>query len=132
MAPLIHRNTEDKLYAYIAGICIKLKCYPKKIGGHLNHIHVLVQLSKTVSVAELVEILKTRSSVWMKSGNLQMNNFFWQNGYAVFAVEHCSVIGVARYIANQHEHHDKISFEEEYRSLLRENDIQFDEVYVWD
>jgi hypothetical protein len=36
------------------------------------------------------------------------------------------------YIENQEEHHKTLSFQDEYRSLLRKNGIIVDETYLWD
>ena len=37
--------------------------------------------------------------------------------------------GVIEYIKNQQEHHKKITFEDEYRKLLKEHNIEIDESY---
>ena len=129
---MIDIEIEEKLYAYLARVCTTSKCYPIKIGGYSNHVHILAQLSKTISISELVEILKTRSSIWMKKENAQLKNFYWQNGYEVFGVDRNGLVSLSRYIANQRHHHHKVSFEQEYKSLLVENEMAFEERYVWD
>ena len=59
-------------------------------------------------------------------------DFLWQSGYGVFGVDRQGVDRVAEYIQSQEEHHRKVSFEDELRSLMREHDIEWDERYVWD
>src|SRR5215203_2291753 len=85
--PLIDIDIEEKLYAYIAGVCIGLQGYPKKIGGHSNHVHILCQLPKTLPISEFIGLLKNRSSIWIKAQHVRLSNFYWQNGYAVFGVD---------------------------------------------
>ena len=58
--------------------------------------------------------------------------FAWQRGYGVFSVSPDRLRGVQSYVANQAEHHRDISFEDEYREILRQHGIQIDETYLWD
>jgi hypothetical protein len=39
---------------------------------------------------------------------------------------------VADYVDTQLEHHERVTFQDEYRELLRRHRIEFDERYVWD
>jgi hypothetical protein len=39
---------------------------------------------------------------------------------------------VRRYIASQEEHHQTVSFQDEYRAFLRKHEIEFDERWMWD
>ena len=80
----------------------------------------------------LVEELKIHSSKWIKTQGLRYKNFYWQNGYAGFSVYAPDMDIVENYIATQEEHHKKKSFKNEYRGFLKDNDIDFDEKYVWD
>jgi hypothetical protein len=68
----------------------------------------------------------------MKTKASDLSNFYWQNGYGVFSVNSKQVDVVVEYIRNQQEHHTKRTFEEEYRSFLIQNEVDFDERYVWD
>jgi len=128
---LISPDIAGKLYPYLYGISKGMDCYPKLIGGHLNHVHILCQLPKTVSISKLIEQLKSSSSKWLKTQNT-VDNFAWQNGYAAFSIQYNMVVTVVDYIANQETHHRKLTFEDELRKLLRENALEFDERYLWD
>ena len=125
----IDKQIESRLFHYLGGICKRLACYPIKIGGYKNHIHILCQLSKKVSQSRLIEEIKKQSSKWMKSVDQKYSRFYWQNGYGIFSVNPREINSVKNYIINQEEHHRKKSFQEEYRSLLIEHDIDFDERY---
>ena len=80
----------------------------------------------------LIEKVKSNSSKWLKTQGLEFQKFYWQNGYGAFSLGASYVDAVANYIANQHVHHQKKAFQEEYRSLLIENEMEYDERYVWD
>ncbi|MBI2284189.1 MAG: IS200/IS605 family transposase [Bacteroidetes bacterium] len=129
---LIHPPYEEELHAYLGGICKNLECTPIKIGGYTNHVHILCMLSKKIPLTELMQELKSSSSKWMKTKDTSLKNFYWQNGYGAFSVNPLQVDRVVAYISNQHEHHRKKTFEEEYRAFLEEYQIEYDERYVWD
>jgi len=98
----------------------------------MDHIHTLFALGRTISIADLVEEVKTGSSKWLKTMGREFRNFHWQRGYGAFSIGQSDVTEVKRYIRNQKEHHRRVSFEEEYRNLLKSYEIEFDERYVCD
>jgi hypothetical protein len=51
--------------------------------------------------------------------------FAWGLGYGAFSVSHSDVSRVARYIANQEEHHRKRSYSEEYRMFVRRYGLEW-------
>ena len=79
-----------------------------------------------------MEELKSHSSKWIKTKDEAYGNFYWQDGYGAFSVNPAEVDVVIQYIANQHEHHRKKTFQEEYRALLKKYKVKYDEKYVWD
>ncbi len=130
--PFIDHEIEDVLFNYLGGICKGLECFPLKIGGHNDHVHILSSLSKKITVIKFLEELKSHSSSWIKTQGERYQNFYWQGGYGAFSVSPSAIESVKRYIENQHDHHKTITFQEEYRKILREHNIDFDERYVWD
>ncbi len=80
----------------------------------------------------LVQEVKQGSSKWIKTMGEQYSDFYWQDGYGAFSVSPKNVDSVIEYIKNQHIHHQKMSFEQEFRKFLRNYGIDFDERYVWD
>ena len=128
--PLIKQTIEGELYKYIGGICKNLECYPIKIGGYIDHLHILCLLSKKIATMKLLEEIKSHSSGWIKTKGEDLKNFYWQDGYGAFSVSPSSVKTVVAYIENQHEHHRKISFQEEYRAFLKEYEVEYDEWYA--
>ena len=100
------------------------------VGGASDHVHLLFGLSRTLSIAEVVESVKTSSSKWIKAKPADLADFHWQKGYGAFSVSDSEVDRVIDYI--QEQHHARTTFKEEYRSLLEHHGISYDERYVWD
>jgi REP element-mobilizing transposase RayT len=116
---LIYPPVEDELYAYLGGECKRLECQPIRIGGYTDHVHVLCKLSQKIALMKLVEQIKSHSSKWMKTKGDDLINFYWQDGYGAFSVNPAEVERVITYIENQKEHHSKITFQNEYRAILK-------------
>ena len=130
--PLIDEEIENALYSYLGGICNSLECFPVKIGGHKDHVHILSYFSKKITAIKFLEELKGHSSSWIKTQDARYRDFYWQRGYGAFSVSPQSIEIVKQDIESQHEHHKTITFQDEYRRILREHNIEFDERYVWD
>ncbi len=80
----------------------------------------------------MVKEVKGGSSLWLKKQSSGLADFAWQNGYGVFSIGASQVPTVKRYILNQEEHHRRITFQDEFRQLLKRYGVEFDERYVWD
>jgi putative transposase len=130
--PLIDDAIEKELYAYLGGMCHKMDSIPLKVGGYTDHIHILCKLSKKIALMKLLEEVKSHSSKWIKTKGDTYTDFYWQDGYGAFSVNPKGVDRVIRYITNQKQHHAKKSFQDEYRKILKEYQVEYDERWVWD
>jgi putative transposase len=106
-------------------------CPPARVGGWIDHAHVLCALSRTVTVAGLVEVLKRETSKWIKQRAADLSLFHWQNGYGAFSVSQSNVDSVIAYIEGQPEHHGQMTFQDEFRALCARHKMEIDERYVW-
>jgi len=122
----------DELHRYLGGILNHLQCQPIIVGGVEDHVHLLSTVSRTCALAEMVKELKGGSSLWIKERAPGMVDFSWQNGYGIFSIGYSQIEEVQRYISDQEQHHQKYSFQDEFRRLLTRYEIAFDERYVWD
>ena len=129
---MIDSDIQPRLFGYIGGICRKLECNPVQIGGYNDHVHILCLLSRKVAQMNLLEEVKKRSSKWIKTIDEKYANFYWQDGYGIFSVNPKETDAVVNYIMNQEEHHKHVSFQEEFRTFLKNYCVDFDERYVWD
>jgi len=135
--PCIVREVRPGLNAYLAGILRNLRCIPLEVNSMVDHVHIFCNLARTVAVASLVEEFKKGSSTWIKpKGGAVMRNFHWQGGYGAFSVSPSMVPRVRRYILDQEGHHQKVTFQEEFRAFLERHGerhgVAYDERYVWD
>jgi REP element-mobilizing transposase RayT len=129
---LIRPPVEDELYRYMATVCETGGCHAYRIGGTEDHIHILFNLSRTRTPAELVEEVKKASSKWIKTKGREYGSFAWQNGYGAFSIGQFQFADVLRYIDGQKAHHKVKGFQEEFRDFLRRYEVEYDERYVWD
>jgi len=130
--PLINDPVRNDLHAYMASVLKNLGCVPGLINSVEDHVHILLELARTVSVSQTVEEVKKSSSKWIKTQGNEFAGFAWQAGYGAFAVSESNVPSVREYVAEQREHHQCKSFQEEYRAFLERHGVPFDERYVWD
>lgn len=130
--PLIQPPVEEELHTYLGGICNNLDCTAIKVGGYNDHIHILCMLSKKIALKKLIEEVKSHSSKWIKAKGAGYQSFYWQDGYGAFSVKPSEIENVIAYINNQHEHHSEKTFQNEYRAILKEFSVEYDERYVWD
>jgi putative transposase len=120
------------LHAYLATVARNAGCEAYRVGGPADHIHLATRLSRTLTIADLVETLKTSSSKWLKTQAAELAAFSWQRGYGAFSISPADVGALKAYIDAQEDHHRTRTFQEEYRALLTKHGIEFDERYVWD
>jgi len=129
---LITDAVRDSLHAYMATVLQNVGCAPVLINSVPDHVHLLFELARTLSISQAVEEVKKSSSKWLKSQGAPFGHFAWQAGYGAFAVSESIVPAVRDYILRQPEHHRTKSFQEEYRAFLAKHRVAFDERYVWD
>jgi REP element-mobilizing transposase RayT len=98
----------------------------------MDHVHLGLRLSRTITIANLVEELKTSSSKWLKTQSPDLAGFAWQRGYGCFSVGPSDLDSLCAYIDGQEEHHRKRTFQEEFRMFLTKYKMEYDEAYVWD
>ena len=101
-----------------------LECPPILVGGVEDHVHLLARFGRTITQAEWVKELKRVSNIWLKE-EAGLDGFEWQAGYADFSVSQSNLKQVERYIANQEQHHRKLSFQDEVRALLTKHEIKW-------
>src|SRR5437868_3179847 len=99
---LLDAEFRRDVHAYMAGITKHLDCPAVEIGGVDDHVHLLVRLSRTITIADWMRETKRVSSAFIKESNKE---FSWQAGYGAFSVSIDALDSVMQYILNQEEHH---------------------------
>jgi REP element-mobilizing transposase RayT len=128
--PVLKGDRREDLFRYIWGIAKNYECHLYRINGTEDHVHVLTSLHPSVSLANLVKNIKASSSVWIKEDSVFRSFSHWQDGYGAFTHSKGEVDALIEYIKGQAEHHRRTTFAEEYRKLLVEAGIEFDERYI--
>jgi putative transposase len=129
---LIKKEWRIELEKYITGIVQHYNHKLLAIGAMPDHIHILMGYNVNRLIPDLVEEIKTSSNKFIKESGLSKFRFGWQKGYGAFTYSHSDIDRVVKYILNQEDHHRKKSFREEYFEILRINEIEFKDEYVFD
>jgi putative transposase len=96
-----------------------------------DHLHLLVGLNPKQSISDMLRLIKGDSSEWINKEGLTGRKFQWQEGYGAFSHSRSQMDGVVKYILNQQEHHKKTGFLEEYKKMLKDFAVDFDERYIF-
>lgn len=95
-----------------------------------DHIHIFSDLHPIVKLAGYVKDIKLASGEWLKN-NKNFSDFTgWQEEYGAFTCSNKEKNVIINYVKNQKEHHKKENFYDEYKRLLIEHEIDFDERYL--
>ena len=130
--PFLTEDIRPRVFNYMGGIARKNDIQPQIIGGVEDHVHMLVLLPKTLSIAKAIQLIKGGSSRWIHDEFPQLKHFAWQIGYGAFSVSLSNKEYVMNYIKRQKEHHRKKTFKEEFVEFLEKHNIEYDERYIWD
>ncbi len=128
--PTINNEFEKELYKYIYGIIKNKKCKLYRVNGMEDHIHIMSDLHPTICLSDYIKDIKVASSIWMKESGKFPAFEGWQDKYGAFTYSVREKNMIINYIKNQKEHHKKESFYDEFKRLLIENEIEFDEKYL--
>lgn len=129
--PFVREEDLGRLHSYIGQLINSTGCSNIWVSGTGDHVHLLCLLSREITISNLVEEIKRNSSRWIKDIDNHYQNFAWQGGYAAFSVSRSVVDKTLEYIKNQHEHHMRHTFKEEYLAFLDLYDIDYDERFVF-
>lgn len=129
---LIGKVWKDELYKYITGIVTAKGQKLMVINGVEDHVHILLGTKTDCKLSDLMRDIKCNSTRFINEKRFTPAKFEWQIGFSAFSVGHTQVDTVVKYILNQEAHHGIKSFRTEYLELLKENEIDFKEEYLFD
>lgn len=128
---IIRPQWKNDLYKYVTGIVRHYEHKLLAINGMPDHVHVFIGMRPEQSLSNLMQDIKGGSSKWINEQGFVNGRFEWQSGYGAFTYSKSHIRDVISYIENQEEHHRKTTFIEEYKALLREFAIEYDERYIF-
>ena len=127
---VIDKNWKERLYRYIISIIQESGHKVLAIGGIEDHVHIFFGFRPKQSLSSLMLEVKRDSSKWINQNGFVTGRFEWQSGYGAFSYSKSQIHNVVRYINNQEKHHAKRSFLEEYKKILDDLNIQYNEKYM--
>jgi putative transposase len=130
--PLISPGLQERLWPFLGGIARQNEMKAIEIGGVADHVHMLLSLPSTLSIAKAMQLIKGGSSKWVHETFPEQRLFGWQVKYGAFSVSVSQLDNTMQYIQGQAEHHRKMTFQEEFLAFLRKHRITFDERYLWE
>lgn len=130
-ASLIGKEWQHRLYQYIIGIIQNHEHKVLAIGGANDHIHILFGFRPTQSLSALMQNVKRDSSDWINKTQLTKERFSWQEGYGAFSYSKSQLSKVIDYIEVQEEHHKKRTFSDEYKKILQDFGIEYNDKYIF-
>jgi REP element-mobilizing transposase RayT len=129
---MITPELQTRLFQYIGGIARENKIKLLAAGGVDDHVHLLVSMPATISIAKAMQLIKGGSSKWIHETFPEHRFFGWQEGYGAFSIGISDIERTVNYINNQAEHHGKMDFKTEFRAFLKKHGIEYDERYIFD
>ena len=129
--PIITPALRERLWPFLGGIARQNKMKAIEIGGMPDHVHILLSLPSTVSIAKAMQLVKGGSSKWVHDTFPEHHLFNWLVKYGAFGVSQSLLEKTIGYIRNQENHHRKMTFQEEFLALLKKHRIAYDERYLW-
>ena len=127
----IHKDWQERLYKYIIAVIQKHGHKVLSIGGMPDHIHILCGFRPTQALSNLIQEVKRDTSEWINQKKFVERRFAWQEGYGAFSYSKSHIANVVKYIESQEEHHKKRTFIIEYKKILKNFNIEYDERYIF-
>jgi putative transposase len=90
-----------------------------------DHVHILLSIPSTLSIAKAVQLLKGNSSKWIHDSFKEHWDFEWQEGYGAFSIGVSGMEDTMKYINGQSEHHRKLTFREELALFLKKHGMEY-------
>lgn len=122
---------DERLRLYMTAIIQDKGHKMLAINNTPDHMHFFVGLNPNQSISDMMRLVKGESSEWINLNQFTKSKFFWQEGYGAFSHSKSQIDSVVKYIHNQQEHHKKFSFIDEYKKMLNDFGIEFDERYIF-
>ena len=121
-------GVQPELWNFIGKVAAERGVEVLAVGGIDDHVHVVINLPPTMTLAKAVQTVKAVSSKWMREKGHKA--FTWQDGYGAVSVGNSQIPTVVNYVRHQPEHHQKHTFDSEFLSLLAKHGIRDDPRYM--
>ena len=123
---------EENLHKYITGIIKQKGQKLFAINGTSDHVHILIGIKPDCMLSDLIREVKKSTNAFINDQRLTKDHFYWQKGFAAFSKDRKNLDSIIAYIQNQKAHHGVVTIEEEYVKILKQEDVQFEDRYLFD
>ena len=127
----LDKKWRKEMFAVIGNLINQTGCETIIVNGVEDHVHCLFKLKPTVSISDLMQIIKAKSSKWLNESGKINFRFEWQRGYGAFSYSKSAVNNVYNYIKNQEQHHEKRKFIPEFIDILKKSEIEYNKEYIF-
>ncbi|HMS99169.1 MAG TPA: IS200/IS605 family transposase [Saprospiraceae bacterium] len=131
-ANLIGQTWKEDLFKYMSGIITHKGHKSIIVNGVSDHVHILIGLKPAMSISDLVRDIKNNSTNYVNENRLCPTYFSWQEGYGAFSYGHSQLDHIYKYILNQEQHHPQKTLKAEYLEILKNNEVDYQEKYLFD
>jgi REP element-mobilizing transposase RayT len=128
---LILPEWKTRLHQYITGIVQNHGHKMLFINSMPDHLHMYFGMRPDQSLSDLMRLVKGESSEWINNEKFMPSTFRWQEGFGGFSYTKSQVPLICNNIEKQEEHHKRRTFLEEYRNMLKEFEVDFNERYIF-
>ena len=129
---LLKKKWRSELFQYMSGIITHKGHKSIIVNGVEDHTHLFIGFKPAHSISDLIRDIKNNSTNFINQNKFVLGKYSWQDGYGVFSYSRSHIEKVYNYIMNQEAHHSKKSFKEEYISLLKKFQIEYNEKHLFD
>ena len=117
--PLLTDKFRYPLFEHIRQNALVKKIYLDRVNGYHDHVHCLLSLGSGQTIEKMAQLIKGESSYWFNNkSSFNTSKLEWQDEYYAVSVGESYLNSVRTYIDNQVTHHQKKTFEEEYRDFI--------------
>ena len=124
--PWLDPEWRSRLFACAATTVTRTGCKLLCAGGATDHVHLYVQISATITIAKLVNAIKSNTARWIHQNFSHRRDFRWQHGYGAFSISASNDASLREYIRNQDRRHGEKKQPDDYQSLLDRHGIEYE------
>jgi REP element-mobilizing transposase RayT len=126
--PYLSKKIRKNIFQHIRKNAHEKGIHLDVVNGYTDHVHCLISMNATQSIATILNLIKGESSHWINKTKLTRKHFGWQEEYFVVSISPSNIGSIRNYILNQEKHHDMKTFEKEYQEYIEK--YGFDNVYT--
>ena len=118
--PLITSDIERRLFRNMESQAQGMGCIVLAINGMPDHVHMVLSLPTTITIADLVKQIKGVSSHFANETLQPRSKFKWQGSYGAFTVSRWDLDKIIAYVKRQKEHHEMNEIFQEWEQVYEE------------